>query len=72
MQKFLHNMYEQTLFQQENESLPNYQTRIDDREYVAQRVETLNPGYAAETLKWVREKRKELHLDEIANNNHTL
>lgn len=65
--QFLDNMYDQVMFQQENEALPRLQILIDDREYLANRVKDINPNYYEETLSWVREMRIKLHLDESAN-----
>ena len=70
IEDFLTNMYGQVVFQSENEQLPTFQKRIDTREYVALRVRDLNPRYSRWTINWVRNRRVELNLDEVANREH--
>lgn len=64
---FLNSMYDQVKFQHENEQLPAFQRRIDDREYIAQRLDNINPDYADLEFEYVRNKRIALGLDEAAN-----
>lgn len=63
---FLENMYDQVQFQNENENLPRIQRLIDDREYIANRVEEIHPNYHHETQEWVKKTRIRLNLDEAA------
>lgn len=65
--EFCENMYDQVKFQSENESLPKFQNMIDDREYLAGRSKEIHPNYTDAAMKWVRETRIRLNLDESAN-----
>ena len=63
---FLNNMFDQVQFQRENEQLPSFQKRIDDREYIAESLDNINPDYADLEFEYVRAKRVALGLDEAA------
>lgn len=61
-------MYQQAIINLENEKMPIFQDKIDNREAVAQNIEDEYPELADKIFDYVEDKRIELKLDDFLAN----